>query len=331
MNRSNFKYRFPRPAFLMAACMFFALITTISKGQIPAQDSTGFHFWYSGFDARSMALANTTVADRLNNNSLYANPATMLFHSRLSMLAAHSMYNSNHNILIENFTAFFSEGQNSRFAIGGTIFHQGFSGLQTAGNRFSFNHYEFDVAYAGRLSSTLSFGVKWNSTVGSTAGDDAWTNNARLGFLYAPSPMVSYGIVYKGTGYQNNWLGSGLSYYRTNADDETQIAVMELPQRLEVGATLNFQSLGKYPDFVLSFANEKLFGEPGLIYRGALEIYVQDLITLRGGYFHTPQVQGPRVGIGLLFDPVTLNYSYAENNADQTGRSHQLSITVNIQ
>lgn len=316
---------------VVVCCMPLAMIPCHGYAQTPApSDSTEFHFWYSTFDARSMALANATMADPLSSSGLYSNPGLLPFNSNQPGMVFHSAYNSQRNIFTENLTAPILNRNNKKLLLGATLLHNGPDRVLPTNNRqLLFTQFNVDIAYGQMLAPSISMGFKLNIDYGRTETANSITSNASLGFIYSPSPMISYGLVYKGTGYQNEWLGSGLSYYRTG-QEATQITTIELPQRLEMGATLRFPSLTEHPDFVLSFSNEKLFGEPGLIYRGGIEIYVLDELSLLGGYFHSSMVKGGRVGLGVLFESMKINYAYTHNNLDLSGKSHLLSISINI-
>lgn len=313
----------------LICCLFGSAFPNQTAAQNPAiPDTTEFHFWYASFDARSMALANATIADPLTSSGLYSNPAILPFNTELPRLAFHSVYNSQRNIFTENLSSPIVNQNDKKLLVGATFLHNGPDDIPLSESRqLLFTQINFDLAYGQMLTSSLSMGFKLNVDYGNTESTSSITSNTSLGFIYSPSPMISYGIVYKGTGYQNKWLGSGLLYYRTG-QEATQISTVELPQRLEIGASLRFPSLAEHPDFVLSFSNEKLFGEPGLVYRGGIEIYVLDQLSLLGGYFHSSFVSGGRAGLGLHFDSMKINYAYTPNNLDLSGRSHLLSISL---
>lgn len=317
----------------VVACLFLNMIPLAGSAQerpvLPGNSGAAYYFWYSGFDARSTALADATVADPLTISGIYSNPASIIFNSRHPRLAVHSLYNSSRNIFVENITSSVSLARDKKIALGVTIHHRGFmKSYFMPDNQLTFAQYDFNLAYAQALTPTLSMGINIKSMYGEAETNSAWTNNASLGLFYAPSASVSYGVVYRGTGYQNKELGSGMYFHQAGADGNTTVFLTELPHRLEVGTTLRFPYLDTYPDFVLSFSSEKLFEESGFIYRGGIEIYILKTIILRGGYFHSSPVEGMRFGGGLLFNSVTLNYSYAVNNLDQSGESHQLTISM---
>lgn len=315
----------------MVFCLLLSTITMSGRAQSILPDTTKFKHWYSSFDARSASMANANVADRLNSNRMYANPALLPYNTNLSGLAVHSVYHSEKNVLTENVTASLFRSENRRLLLGTTFLSNGPSSSPIGStDQLSFTELNVDLAYGQMLNSSLSMGFRLNGNYGQTESDNSFTTNASVGFVYAPSSMVSYGLVYKGTGFQNDFFGAGLSYFRPEGAEATQLSTTKLPQRLEIGTTLRFPSLAEHPDFVLSFSNEKLFGESGLVYRGGIEIYVIDKMRLRGGYFHSPIAQGLRVGLGMEFGPVQMDYAYADNNLDLSGHSHLMSISLDF-
>lgn len=306
-------------------------ISGTAFAQINTADSLGFHFNSSYLGARSIALADAQMADAAGINGMYSNPATVLFARSRSQLTGNSLYNPAYNVMIQNLTTSLVSSDNTFLGLGVGMQHQGYSPLASTSSPYLlFNQYDLSVAYAGKLHPTVSIGTRIDVSYGKTGDSESFASTAALGFIYTPSSSVSYGIVYKGTGYTNKEIGSGL-YYRTDNDGTTTLSRHELPHRLELGAALRFPSQINESTFVLTFANEKVFGEPGLIYRGGLEVFITQALSLRGGYFYSsPKANGVRMGMGIDFFPISLSYSYAPDNPELIGQFHQLGISVNF-
>lgn len=316
---------------VLACCLLLGISTIPAMAQSSeSSENPGYQFWYATFDARSMSMANATSADPLNPNKLYSNPGLLPFNPQKTALGFHSSYNSTYNVLVENITSTAFSGKDKKMVIGATMLTNSNKTIPSQpATQLSFTQFNLDVAYGQMLTSSLSMGVKVNVDYGKTEAGSAYTTNASVGAIYAPSTIVSYGLVYRGTGYRTEWLGSGLSYIGS-AQGPTQISATKLPHRLEIGTTLRLPSMAEYPDFAISLSNEKLFGEPGLVYRGGLEIYFWDKFVMRGGYFYSSFVQGGRVGAGFVLEPLKINYAFANNTLDQNGRNHLLSITLDF-
>lgn len=327
------KYLTKRRLYLIIFFIFlwiFLFIPDKSYGQFVTQDTTEYRFWYSGFDARSTAMADANVADPFNLNGLYANPATLVFSTASSPVINNSLFNPSRGIILENLTASLKSTSSYRLVGGLTIQSSALKSdpLLNPG-QLKLSQVDMTLGYAWMIHPSLSAGLRLNSMYGQTSESNVWTYNGSLGFLYAPSSSVSYGIVYKGSGIHEGWIGAE-PFYQLNEENKTIVYSVSAPHRLELGVTLRFPSLAAYPDIVLSFSNEKIFGVDGLIYKGGTEIKIQDYMVLRGGYFFSPFAEGGRFGLGFLFDAFKLDYAYAPTNIDITGRSHQVSITFNL-
>lgn len=299
---------------------------------LAGNDTTEFKFWYSAPDARSMAMANATIADPLSNNGVYSNPGLLTFRSGSPDLSIHSTYYFRNNIFVENLASSIISRKNDKLFIGTTLIHNGSrtTAYRIKNRGLTFTQFNIDLAYARKLTQSFSIGLNVNTNYGTTDSDNSITVNSSLGILYVPTSMISYGLVFKGTGYQNDWLGSALSYYRSGAYDITYLRTTKKPQRLELGITLRFPALQKNPDFALSFSNEKLFGKSGLVYRSGLEVFLSEHLQIRGGYFHSPFSKGARMGIRIVGDLAQLDYAYSHNNLDLNGGSHLMSVTVDF-
>lgn len=316
--------------YLTVMVWIFLLLPKTLCAQFIAQDTTEYRFWYSGFDARSTAMAGANIADPFNLNGLYVNPATLAYSNPVPSLINNSLYNSSRNVLLENVTASLNHSRSHRLAGGVTIQNSVMRRDPVLNpGQLQFSQLDLTLGYGWMISSSLGLGVSLNSMYGKADRSNVWTYNGSLGFLYAPTSLISYGLVYRGTGWNKEWLGSAPVFHMEDGEATTVYSVTA-PHRLELGVTLRFPSLVRYPDFVLSFSNEKVFGVDGLIYKGGLEVNMQNFISLRGGYFLSPFAEGSRLGIGLLFDAFNLDYAFAPTSVDLTGKTHQLSISLKI-
>lgn len=321
---------FSWPAALLIGCALVLLFAgTPLRAQTGTADSSAWHFWYFRPDARSSSLAGATVSDPLNRVGVYANPAQIAMRTFATGFSVNTSYLRAASVAAENVTVpLFTESGGTMMA-GATFHHPVESSTgYTWSNRPNFRQIRFDLAYAQIILPRLSVGLGIQGSYGSTDAGGRWTGNATLGFYYSATSMLSYGLVYRGTGYRNDWLGSGLVYYRNPTDSETRIVTVPVPHRLELGATLRFPAVSEHPEFILSFSNEKLFGQQGLVYRGGLEFFLSRSLILRGGYFYSNPVQGARLGGGLLLDPVEIDYSFTFSTLDRTGSVHQLSLQL---
>ncbi|MBO6622511.1 MAG: hypothetical protein JJ892_07290 [Balneola sp.] len=290
-----------------------------------------FHFWYQSVDARSSALAGANIVDPVSKFSAFQNPAAGVFNNNESLISLASSYNNTNNIHIQTLATSFDVGTPNRILFGVSYLGTGFSSLSsTNSDQLSFKQLNLDVAYSRSLTHSLGLGFEVNSMFGSAGSVNEFTSNAGIGLVYAPTSMLSYGIKYSGSIIENNTFGSGLAYFFSASENRTVLVKENQPQSLEIGTMLYFPSSAKNQVFSLSFANEKLFGESGMIYKSGLEIFFDNTIILRGGYFYSLNVQGGRFGIGFNVGSLSFNYAFIHNNLDQNGQSQQVSLSINF-
>jgi hypothetical protein len=76
----------------------------------------------------------------------------------------------------------------------------------------------------------------------------------------------------------------------------------------------------------LSLANEKIFGEAGLLYKGGLEVCPFAFLALRWGYLAGLNVALARYGAGIRTDVVQLDYAISPSLNDVQFQQLTLSI-----
>lgn len=290
-----------------------------------------FHFWYQSVDARSSSLAGANIVDPASKFGAFQNPAAGVFNTSETLVSLASSYNNTNNIHIQTLATSFDAGSLDRILLGISYLGTGFSGLSSSNSdQLSFKQLNLDLAYSRSLTRSLGLGLEINSMFGSAGSDKDFTSNAGIGLVYAPTSMLSYGIKYSGSIIENNTFGSGLAYFFSASENKTVLVKENQPQSLEIGTMLYFPSFAKNQVFTLSFANQKLFGESGMIYKSGLEIFFDDTIILRGGYFYSLNVQGGRFGFGFNVGSLSFNYAFIHNNLDQNGQSQQVSLSINF-
>lgn len=319
---------------------FGAFYSKEVKAQLSSDSTgTGAYFSHLNYGARNVALANTQVSDAYSLEGIYTNPAAFLFSENRTGFSTNFSYNHFHNVASENLNAVLVRN-NRQFLAFGTSFHHnspaGFTPMRPKAPVY-FSQIGTSVFYAKMLTQTLSIGGGLNGVYGYTEKDWNWGITSNVGLFYAPSSSVSYGLAYSGVGGGFENLGARLRYSTVEESpgegeeiSSTALLIDRVPHRLELGATFRFPSMSKHPDFKISFANEKIFNEPGLIYKVGLEIFPEQLFAIRGGYILSPYMNGLRLGLGLLVGNMAVDYSFAEKTIGVEGYSHQLSISIGL-
>lgn len=306
-----------------------------------SSDSTGMYFSNLAYGARSISLANTDVSDSYSLEGIYTNPAAFLFSENNFRVSSNFFHNTDHNVTSENLNAIITRSNQQFLAVGTSFHHNNPSGFTLAQPKtpVQFNQFGASVFYASLLTSTLSIGGGLSGVYGYTEDDWDWGITSNLGLFYAPSTSVSYGLAYSGVGGRRDNLGAGLWYAPTQdpgsseedeLDNSTVINLARAPHRLDIGATFRFPAMSPQPNFKISFANEKIFGEPGLIYKVGLEIFPSEIIALRGGYLFSQYLSGLRLGLGFMLENLTVDYSFAETTLGVQGYSHQLGVSISL-
>lgn len=318
------------PNLLLAglAVVLLALTPQRSAAQA-AGDTLTYQFWYASPDVRGTGLGDATMADPRNLLGLYVNPALIALNNRRTGLAFSYDYLYESNAAAANLTVALALPYDQALMIGGSAHYPLESRLEGSASEDRLTQYTLSAAYALALREDLSLGLSGRLVQGVSNEHTEYVVNGSAGIYYKPEPVVSYGLVYRGTVHRDDHLGSKLLYRRIG-DGDWELLTAKAPQRLEVGATLRFPALSDTPQFVLSLATEKLFGEDGLVYRGGLELFLSDFMAIRGGYFHGEQADGLRLGAGLILGSVHLDYAYSAESLDRLGAYHQLGMQIHF-
>ncbi|MEX2396288.1 MAG: hypothetical protein WD491_04640 [Balneolales bacterium] len=314
---------------------FAFIVTFLPDHDVRAQlltDSGNFHFGNSQLGARSSALANTQDAYSLEG--IYRNPAAFLFSPSSTSMMANTFYSHTYDIAVENVIGVINRSENNLITVGATLQHNGLSQIYSGSQDFplNFTQYGLSASYAVAVLPSFSIGAGASGSYGTTGDDSNWTLASNFGVYYTPTSSLSYGISYSGLGSGLEHLGDGLLYVSsdkpTTDKHRTDLLLNKMPHRLEIGATMRFPTISREPDFSLSFANEKIFGESGMVYKAGLEIYPGNHMALRGGYIHSPFADGVRLGFGLFLGKLTVDYAFSQAIVGLEGNSHLLGLSL---
>ena len=181
--------------------------------------------------------------------------------------------------------------------------------------------YGCDIASGYEIVPRLAVGglvsVRW----GASNGVSASAVSSSVGFLYSPSPEISYAIAF---------LGAGTGIGTRPSGDSLVIYQRGLERRLHVGASMRYPSSAslRRPILSISLSNEKTFDVDGLVYRGGIEVFPIGELALRVGYTVGPDIGAPSYGTGLLMGRVRIDYAFARRDLDE--RTHQVSVSLDL-
>ena len=251
--------------------------------------------------ARNVSLANANISESSDVSAMYENPAAIGFLENSSIFINHSQEYGPGG-MEEDIAIPLVLKSPVVFAVGLDSYHFGYLSQTSPASQRVFE-YGYDMAFASTITPTVSIGGSASLRHGTTGtGSQAWGAYFSVGADYAPTPDLSYSIVLGG-------LGRDVSYF---AGDSGMAATGQLlPRTLEIGATMTYPSSASLlpPLFILSFANEKIFGVGGVYYKGGIEIRPVQFIALRFGYMAGPNLASARYGLGFIGKFFSLQYA----------------------
>lgn len=278
-------------------------------------------------DARSVALAGSTVADIYQNSSMNANPALIAFVKGINSVEFHNYKNWNTSLVQQTVTLPALRVDNHTIALQSTFMYDGGNMGNLAGSRSlpkpDLQVFEAGLAYAYRFENNISVGILNTTSFARSSLSKVWTNYTDIGMVYAPEYNITYGLALRG-------LGTSVMYEFDTAGN-TILKSQNVRQVLELGATLKIPVESDAPFMALSFSNEKQFGNKGIWYKGGLEIFPVPMLALRTGMLFEPdeKIFAPRYGLGLNLGFLKADYSISPKQL-QAERFHQISLTIHF-
>jgi hypothetical protein len=249
---------------------------------------------------------------------MYWNPSALAFLQNYSLVMNHSM-DVSRGMMIESIASPFRIKRGEVISLGLIMHHRGYLETLSSPSEFKVVEYGYDLAYAQELLPTLAMGGRVDVRYGRGDLSSLWSISGSVGIFYSPSQEVSYGAAL-------NDVGSCIEYSYDGT--MTLLHSMNLHRSLEVGATMRYPSEFKKPVLTLAIANEKIFTQSGLIYKGGVEWLPTAALALRVGYVYQtdPALGSTRYGVGLAFGRFRLDYATAPSHL--TDRTYDVSLSI---
>ncbi len=244
--------------------------------------------------ARNASLANSNISESSDVSVMYENPAAIAYLENRSIFVNHAQVKGSFSMQ-ENLAVPVIMSSPIVIALGLDAFHSGLLG-PTVPTKPRIFEYGYDVALAYQVTPTLSLGGSSALRHGvSTDGSQAWGSYFAFGADYAPTPNLSYSIVWGG-------LGRDVTYFPQINGIGMTAASVPTQTFLEVGATMSYPTSASLrpPIFILSLSSEKILDVSGHFYKGGLEIRPFNFLELRIGYMAGPGVASARYGVGVV-------------------------------
>jgi hypothetical protein len=292
-----------------------ALLALAGVPRLEAQSSAAFRT--RQLHARALGFADAFLADIHDVNSMYWNPASLVYLQYTSVVANHGLDRTS-MIMNESVTSplFMSKGE--VVALGVTMNHLGYLADGPIPSIKAIQ-YGYDVAYSREVVPSFCLGALVSVRHGTTSDAAVWAVSSTLAAFYAPTEKISYGIAVSG-------LGNGMSYRYDGVT--TRLSSDHLPRSLQVGMTMRFPSPAKQNILTLSIANEKVFERDGLGYKGGVEYGVFKFLAFRAGYIVDPDYKAATYGFGLKLGRVQFDYGMLPSRV--TNRLYQFTLSVDI-
>jgi len=259
--------------------------------------------------ARAMALGDAYVSDPYDVNSFYWNPATLTFLKSYS-INTNSIFDW-HNLVEKSTIAvpYKIDGSNS-VALGAAASYLGY-----------FRYYNLNFGYARTLLSNLSAGVFIDLHRGYSRTGGLWGGSGTCGFLYAPSPGVSYALVYRG-------IGRNVRYFFYDTYETLDYVISN--RSILIGTTFLFPSMNRRPYLCIDLTAEKIIGVNHFTSKAGIEFWIASFVALRCGIVSGPtvtrgNVATGRAGLGVLIGRIRLDYGIVPSVAEE--QFHQISLS----
>ncbi len=270
--------------------------------------------------ARNSAMANANISEIYDVSGMYENPSSIIYLKNSDIILNHTQMKNNLGML-ENLAFPVLPAGPVMIAFGFDLYHLGYLSQYSTLTDQHILEYGYDIAAAYAVSPTFSVGASASLRLGKTGNSQKWAAFYSLGIDYFPSADITYGVVLKS-------IGNGIQY--SNENKLLQANGYQLPKRLEIGATMRYPSASslRRAFFKMSLANEKIFNRSGLFYKGGIEILPFDFLQLRFGYLVGPNISETRMGFGLTFDNIILEYAVYPHEISNV--LQQFSLSMNI-
>ncbi len=259
--------------------------------------------------ARSASLAGAAAGEAYDVNTMYSNPAALSFYRHSSVIVS-SMFGWTGQSFDNTVTLPPYHIDNEQVIAAGLA--GSFYGEKWTQPYFAYNG--IDIGYSIRLHHTLSIGTLVNFRYGNSSLSGLWATSGAIGGFYAPSPGISYGLVVDGIGVGVMYGNDGTIKYQRNLD-----------QSIRIGSSFRFPSLIRIPYITLSLESQKFTSKSQILYRGGIETYPSQFVSLRIGIIASSLSTAGTYGVGFNFDHVRIDYALSPSRS--VDRFHQISIS----
>lgn len=270
--------------------------------------------------ARAVALGDASAALIDDESGHRENPATLGFLKKGEI--GYSFHRLTEGVSLQHIATAAPVGSEAGIALSLSLLHHGNLNFYT--DEFERNRgFEFSssVGYGGIIVDRFGGGVAfeiYNSTTDTTA---VWAVAVNAGVAYVPSRLFRFGFAVRGLGSE---------YKVENAIVQASVQDSRLPRILSLGTAFEYPFGSRGATLMVTFANDKILGEKGILYRIGIEYFTGSFLTLRTGGVVRQNEFEPRAGIGMTAGSFSIDYGYRYSKRD-TRPSHLLTLAMRWQ
>jgi hypothetical protein len=263
--------------------------------------------------ARSVALGDATAALPGEPAGLAVNPALAPFLRGTAIALSHTRLSA--DLSAQEATAAFLPGEEFGISLRVGVVHEGqlqfFTDPDLRGRGFELRA---GLSSGVRITRDFSAGLLIDVLHATTDVDPIWGVSAGAGLAYAPGRFYRFGVSVRGFG--------------PDYDLNTPVLPVDalspvLPRVLALSAAFNYP-FGTTRKLLLVYQSDKIFGQPGVLYRMGAEYAPAAWAALRVGMNVRDAVTEPRAGVGVTISPAAVDYAYRYNRRD--GPAHWLTL-----
>lgn len=283
-------------------CLFFVSALEGYSQAVGERVGPQFPFLTSSARAAAMADASAALLDEFSGVS--SNPATLGF-LRTSRVG-YTTQRLQKGITFEHLGVAFKITPVDGIALSVGVLHFGGTDFYTKTSVRDLGYeLQSGFSYGRMLGQSLSLGINLHVLTSTTGPTSVWSFGGNLGLCYAPEKYIRYGF----------YLSGISSDYKVVAPIlRTDVFTNRISRVLGMGIAIDFPFDARRQRIVVSAQNEKVLGERVLLYRLGMEYYPlwSDgfRCALRAGLLVREPDAAPRLGLGLAYADLSLDYAY---------------------
>jgi len=269
-------------------------------------------------DSRLSSMGGPYASDITNASSMVVNPAVLSI-LREKNIQVDVIQDWTERTVREVINFPLSLSNDVHLGFQGSFRHPGVIEEKSKFEGLQFNQYYFSASSSLLISPSFSLGIGGGFSAGSGTSGRKKAFNGSTGFVYRPSPGISYALSYD--------VGNQLIY------SQDVVSMRSSFKTTDYGHTIRFGMSMWYPErketqLALSIGAEKTIDIEGVTYRGGIEYYPAGIVAIRIGYINSRAFSSTRFGLGLRFNRFGIDYAISPVKKDHLFQQLGLSLVL---